>query len=63
MARSKIYPWDCWMLTLHFHPFCWSLEFYRNPDAANGRKWCQEHFVVMWWLRFGPFTLAQEWLH
>lgn len=59
--RSKIYPWDCWRFAFYFHPFSWRLTWFRHP-LANDAEWCQRKGITRWWVKVGPFTLAQDFL-
>lgn len=61
MARSKIYPWDCLRLSLHFHPFSWRLGFWRH-GVGKPAEWFQQKGVTRWWFKVGPFTVSQDFL-
>ena len=58
--RSKIYPADCFMLQIWFHPLSWRFRY--RFRSAQKRSWHQQRDMSRWFVSVGPFTICESYL-
>lgn len=60
MSRSRLYPWNCVMLQLWFHPLCWRTCW--SWKGVKSAEWHQLHDRALCYVSLGPITLTLRFL-